>query len=86
MIVGEKMAITEKENEGIISNYASEGYRTIHKNEHIKECRHNKSWSESKGRRKVISQTDKSYEGEFTVKSGKETITRQYMQRGRIYA
>ena len=41
-MVGEKWAITEKDNQGIISNYAFEGYRTIHKNEHIKERRHNK--------------------------------------------
>jgi hypothetical protein len=53
-MVGEKWAIIEKENQGIISNYAFEGYRTMHKNEHIKERRYNKeqnrSESEEEGR------------------------------------
>jgi len=47
---------------GIISNYASEEYRTIYKNKHIKECRQMEK-VEVRVRSKVISQTDKpSYE------------------------
>ena len=40
-----RLAIREEENQGITLDYkVSEGYRTrtIHKNEHINECRHKK--------------------------------------------
>jgi hypothetical protein len=41
MVVGEETGhIAENENQKIISNYAFEGYRTIHKNEYVKECKH----------------------------------------------
>jgi len=53
-MIGKKRAIAKKDNQGIISNYALEGYRTIHNKE--------KNRSESEGRRKVISQTGESYE------------------------
>jgi hypothetical protein len=67
------LAKIEKENQGINSNCASKGYRTIHKNDHIKERQQKrKKWSESEGRVKVISQADKSYE---ITGEGKERTT-----------
>ena len=41
MVVGEEIGhIAENENQRIVSTYALEGHRTIHKNEYVKGCRH----------------------------------------------